>query len=290
MAGGPSCRIDCVEHGRAYNADARLRKEVVKDGLRAKKRMIEAAIPVVKADRAKLEQLTRRLTLAEPDCAGPECEPLSREDYYELHVQLGQLKIKPQVLGPRYEWDAMRQECVEYLSPAMDYIYAVCPFDKVYQGAFDRQSQPTLLGQFMGWEGEVVKERKVMSFGRGEQCFIRGEQGPQRSAQVEMMCGDTNEILSVTEPFHKCHYLFKMVTPAACFKADLPKFIDIPGDSVPEVKNSLDVENSGKKVPVTAPTQEAAPKLKVSANDDKATVGGVTHDELSARGMGAGEL
>ena len=35
---------------------------------------------------------------------------------------------------------------------------------------------------------------------------------------------------------------------------------------------------------------EAAPKLKVSANDDKATVGGVTHDELSARGMGAGEL
>jgi protein kinase C substrate 80K-H len=37
-----------------------------------------------------------------------------------------------------------------------------------------------------------------------------------RSVNVEMTCGTTNAITSVTEP-EKCEYKFKVTTPALCW-------------------------------------------------------------------------
>lgn len=40
-------------------------------------------------------------------------------------------------------------------------------------------------------------------------------------SQVELSCGTTNALLSVSEP-EKCEYKFKMTSPALCYPLDKP--------------------------------------------------------------------
>lgn len=40
--------------------------------------------------------------------------------------------------------------------------------------------------------------------------------GPERSVSVDLSCGLTNEILSISEP-EKCEYHFTATTPALCW-------------------------------------------------------------------------
>jgi protein kinase C substrate 80K-H len=43
--------------------------------------------------------------------------------------------------------------------------------------------------------------------------------GPMRSATVELSCGTTNALLSISEP-EKCEYRFRVTSPALCWPLD----------------------------------------------------------------------
>jgi protein kinase C substrate 80K-H len=57
-----------------------------------------------------------------------------------------------------------------------------------------------------------------MIFENGLTCW----NGPARSLQVSLECGDTEKVLSVSEP-SKCEYLMTMQTSALCDDSALSK-------------------------------------------------------------------
>ncbi|KAM9921697.1 hypothetical protein OXX80_012093 [Metschnikowia pulcherrima] len=79
-----------------------------------------------------------------------------------------------------------------------EYNYKLGFLDALYQDT-------TLVGRFMG-----VQDNS-MFFGHGSKCW----NGPQRSARVDMVCGEKHDLISVSEP-EKCQYRFLMYSPLAC--------------------------------------------------------------------------
>lgn len=65
----------------------------------------------------------------------------------------------------------------------------------------------TTIGKFSGF-----KDGRLVYTG-GEKCW----NGPKRSAEVELICGSENRLLSVGEP-EKCQYLFRATSPLLCEK------------------------------------------------------------------------
>lgn len=90
------------------------------------------------------------------------------------------------------------------------YEYELCPFDRVRQ--YEHGSAIAVLGKFKGWNG-AGKERKMM-YKDGDRCW----NGPKRSIEVNMVCGSTENIVSVEEP-NRCSYSLKLETPAVCESA-----------------------------------------------------------------------
>ncbi|KAI0565824.1 Glucosidase II beta subunit-like protein [Gracilaria domingensis] len=87
------------------------------------------------------------------------------------------------------------------------YEFEMCMFDTVRQ--YENGASIAQLGRFSGWEGEG-KDR-VMMFSEGDRCW----NGPQRSIEVELLCSDKEEVVSVDEP-NRCTYRMKFKTPAVC--------------------------------------------------------------------------
>ncbi|KAK6058789.1 hypothetical protein COOONC_03634 [Cooperia oncophora] len=65
------------------------------------------------------------------------------------------------------------------------------------------------------WTGEPPHKYSKQSYSGGQQCW----NGPQRSTEVEIQCGETSELIEATEPA-KCEYRFVFRTPAACNDPD----------------------------------------------------------------------
>lgn len=78
------------------------------------------------------------------------------------------------------------------------YTYKLGFLDAIYQDS-------TLVGRFAGYDGERLHYKA------GARCW----NGPQRSAVVEIQCGDKNELMLVSEP-EKCSYSFVLVSPLGC--------------------------------------------------------------------------
>lgn len=78
------------------------------------------------------------------------------------------------------------------------YTYKLGFLDAIYQDT-------TLVGRFAGYDGERLHYKA------GAKCW----NGPQRSAVVEIQCGDKNELVLVSEP-EKCSYSFVLVSPLGC--------------------------------------------------------------------------
>ncbi|KAK6456371.1 glucosidase II beta subunit-like-domain-containing protein [Scheffersomyces xylosifermentans] len=62
-----------------------------------------------------------------------------------------------------------------------------------------------LIGSFVEF-----KDNKLI-YKHGAKCW----NGPSRSADVELICGPQNKLLTVSEP-EKCEYLFELITPIVC--------------------------------------------------------------------------
>lgn len=87
------------------------------------------------------------------------------------------------------------------------YEFEHCPFDLVKQ--YEHGSAIATLGRFSSWEGEGSGRK--MSYPGGDHCW----NGPARSITVELVCGRTEDIISVDEP-NRCAYSMKFETPAVC--------------------------------------------------------------------------
>ncbi|CAD6198766.1 unnamed protein product [Caenorhabditis auriculariae] len=110
--------------------------------------------------------------------------------------------------GEDFAWAPLKGQCFE--TTVMQYVYKLCPFEKASQkdkGGYGETS----LGNFKDWTGAAPRKHSKQTYHEGQQCW----NGPQRSTQVEIECGEENEIVEVSEPA-KCEYHFTFRTPAAC--------------------------------------------------------------------------
>jgi len=110
--------------------------------------------------------------------------------------------------GPEQEFSALKGECYEYTD--REYVYKLCPFDKVTQRNKDGGSE-TELGSKMSWSGGEGNHFSSMKYDGGQTCW----NGPARSTNVRLMCGKENQVTSVTEP-SRCEYEMWFKTPALC--------------------------------------------------------------------------
>ncbi|XP_058887335.1 glucosidase 2 subunit beta-like [Acipenser ruthenus] len=139
----------------------------------------------------------------------------TRDDYRLTEKHLYQIKEDIRKLeeelsmdfGPHHEFVFMHRECYEITN---EYVYKICPFHKVTQKS-KQGGMETLLGVWGSWAGSEENKYSMMKFEDGAPCW----QGPYRSVQVKLLCGEQTAVMSSAEPSH-CEYLFELQTPAAC--------------------------------------------------------------------------
>ena len=68
---------------------------------------------------------------------------------------------------------------------------------------------------------EELRVAAVLSYEGGDRCY----NGPARSCEVQLTCGEEHAVLSVAEP-DVCTYQIHMTSPAVCSaKDDIPKML-----------------------------------------------------------------
>ncbi|GAA5893633.1 uncharacterized protein JCM6883_003587 [Sporobolomyces salmoneus] len=116
--------------------------------------------------------------------------------------------------GMDWEWKKLDQTCVE--QDAGEYTYSVCFFGEATQKS-NNNGVRTSLGRFKGWsqtaEAGTEDYYRNQLYADGQRCW----NGPARSATVKLICGTSNNLVSVIEP-EKCEYLFTVTSPAVCFR------------------------------------------------------------------------
>ncbi|CAI4226592.1 unnamed protein product [Auanema sp. JU1783] len=114
--------------------------------------------------------------------------------------------------GSDLAWVALKGHCFELND--LQYIYKVCPFDKTIQKDKNGHGE-TNLGYWKSWNGQAPRKYTGQKYDEGLQCW----NGPKRSTQVFIECGEQNELYEASEPA-KCEYQFKFRTPMACNDPD----------------------------------------------------------------------
>ncbi|XXQ35438.1 Glucosidase 2 subunit beta [Plasmodiophora brassicae] len=94
------------------------------------------------------------------------------------------------------------------------YTYTLCPFKSVTQSS---GGSDTSLGRFKRWDDQSGD----WLFEQGQRCW----NGPERSTRVSVSCGQTNELLDVSEP-STCVYVMHFATPCACDQEDVDGIVD----------------------------------------------------------------
>ena len=87
-----------------------------------------------------------------------------------------------------------------------EYVYTICPFDKVQQEV-KHSNEKVTLGYWNRWQNNYSE----MFYDRGQKCW----NGPDRTVRVQLHCGLQDQLIDVSEP-SRCEYLFIFETPASC--------------------------------------------------------------------------
>ncbi|CAH7671577.1 glycosyl hydrolases family 31-domain-containing protein [Phakopsora pachyrhizi] len=113
--------------------------------------------------------------------------------------------------GSEWEFKKLDQTCLQMNHD--EYIYEVCLFGEAFQKSSN--GFRTSLGRFAHWNEDAAKGSPEYY---SKQLYLNGDKcwnGPERSARVDIKCGEKNSLYSVMEP-EKCEYRFKMTSPAVC--------------------------------------------------------------------------
>lgn len=110
--------------------------------------------------------------------------------------------------GPNAEFTYLYNQCYEL--PTSEYIYRLCPFNRVSQKPKYGGSE-TNLGSWGSWSGPENNKYLMMKYEHGTGCW----QGPNRSTTVKLTCGKETVVTSTSEP-SRCEYLMEFTTPAVC--------------------------------------------------------------------------
>ncbi|KAK6029459.1 glucosidase II beta subunit-like protein [Ostertagia ostertagi] len=144
----------------------------------------------------------------------------ARKEYDEVDIKVTTLESQireaesfvEQDFGSDHAWAALKGQCYELNDK--QYTYKYCPFEKTVQKDKNGHGE-TGLGDWKEWSGEAQNKYSKQSYTGGQQCW----NGPQRSTEVVIQCGETSELIEATEPA-KCEYRFVFRTPAACTDPD----------------------------------------------------------------------
>ncbi|GFZ44630.1 Alpha-glucosidase 2 subunit beta [Saitozyma sp. JCM 24511] len=152
----------------------------------------------------------------------------AKEAHRELSNQLNRLnndvrsaqetwaKLSGNEFGRDGEWKKLDGTCVDKVSG--DYTYEVCFFGRATQRS-NKDSSSNFLGSFTSWNPHAQAGTDEYYT---QQLYLNGAKcwnGPMRSATVDLSCGTTNALLSVSEP-EKCEYRFKVTSPALCYPVE----------------------------------------------------------------------
>uniref|UniRef100_A0A3B3TK99 Glucosidase 2 subunit beta n=1 Tax=Poecilia latipinna TaxID=48699 RepID=A0A3B3TK99_9TELE len=110
--------------------------------------------------------------------------------------------------GPSSEFAYLYSQCYELTTG--EYVYRLCPFNKVSQKPKFGGSE-TNLGTWGKWAGPEDNIYSVMKYEHGTGCW----QGPNRSTTVKLTCGKETVVTSTSEP-SRCEYLMEFTSPAIC--------------------------------------------------------------------------
>jgi protein kinase C substrate 80K-H len=126
----------------------------------------------------------------------------------EREVKEIEEQLSGELYGPDQVFLALKGKCFDRKEG--HYTYTICPFDRIKQAHTNMGSWKSWGEQSYGsWGGKY--DFAKMIYDNGERCWS----GPSRSTEVRVVCGPTNEILSVDEP-SMCTYKMVFQTPAIC--------------------------------------------------------------------------
>ncbi|WVQ82852.1 hypothetical protein IAT38_004987 [Cryptococcus sp. DSM 104549] len=145
--------------------------------------------------------------------------------------QLAKMEIH---YGRDAEWKKLEGTCVE--KSHGDYTYELCFFGKATQKS-NKDGSNNNLGSFSHWKEDA--DQGSLSY-YSQQVYKNGAKcwnGPNRSATVDISCGTSNQLLSISEP-EKCEYRFKVTSPAVCWP-DRESSNVVEEETVTSVKEEL---------------------------------------------------
>ncbi|KAM3846030.1 glucosidase 2 subunit beta isoform 2-T4 [Vipera latastei] len=167
-------------------------------------------------DKAAEEEMEKMPPYDEATQALIDAAQKAREQFEEVEKSLKEMEESIRSLekeisfdfGLNGEFSYLYGQCYELNTN--EYIYRLCPFNRVSQKPKHGSSE-TSLGTWGSWAGSDDNKFSIMKYEHGTGCW----QGPNRSTTVKLSCGKETIITSTTEP-SRCEYSMEFVTPAAC--------------------------------------------------------------------------